>query len=396
MFNKIKLKLAGKFIAWYDAFRARQLEKLRDAHWAEALSVVITSFDASQRPAAEVLLKNQIRFIRETQIHNKSFDVIPSIDSAVFMTSVRVIKHLLKLNRIVGIQPMTGPVGLVYLMAYSETNKENHYKLGVISRAVNAGSRSLAAGWSMEAAQDLKVQHGLDLEAELAQVIAQEVGYEYTREVLSDLTSLAEKSGNVTEFENIMFSLDFDVAEQSQRLSVEIARVANLIAAKTHRGAGNFVVLSPAALALLQMGTGSTFVATPDKSSYDDVLIYAGTLNDTIKVYVSHDVEDRIIIGYKGAATEVDTGYVLAPYVPLMQSGIVVNPTTFQPVMRLMTRYGKAATAIEHAEGKNTYNPSDYYGLIKLTQPALPTPVEVQQELFEANLVADQSAPTQP
>ena len=98
-----------------------------------------------------------------------------------------------------------------------------------------------------------------------------------------------------------------------------------------------------------------------------------GTLNGTIKVYsylwnqvsgLGASVNDTILVGYKGGNGETDTGYFYCPYIPLMSSGVVVNPVTFQPVMSLMTRYGKTAfTQSQTSLG----NSADYYGKINVS-----------------------------
>jgi hypothetical protein len=105
----------------------------------------------------------------------------------------------------------------------------------------------------------------------------------------------------------------------------------------------------------------------------------AGTLNGTIKVYsylwnqvdttdIGGTGNDSILVGYKGGNGEIDTGYFYCPYIPLMSSGVVINPVTFQPVVSLMTRYGKA-TFVNKATSLG--NSADYYGKINVSGMSL-------------------------
>jgi hypothetical protein len=126
-------------------------------------------------------------------------------------------------------------------------------------------------------------------------------------------------------------------------------------------------------VSILQSAAKSVFapaVAGSFKGPNNTMLV--GTLNGTIKVYsylwnqvsgLGSTVNDTILVGYKGGNGETDVGYFYCPYIPLMSSGVVINPTTFQPVVSLMTRYGKTAfTQTETSLG----NSADYYGKISV------------------------------
>lgn len=254
----------------------------------------------------------------------------------------------------------------------------------VISQAVEAGSRKLQAGWTIEAMQDLNAQHGLDLESEMTQALSAEIVQEIDQEIITDLLALA---GTVDSFDGAAagaygtggnYTPAF-VGDRLANLGVIINRVANEIARKTRRGAGNFIVVSPLVVSVLQSAAKSVFAPAVEgafKGPNNTMLV--GTLNGTIKVYSylwnqagagidlsgaasPGNTDDVILVGYKGGNGEVDSGYFYCPYVPLMSSGVVVNPTTFQPVVSLMTRYGKAVfTRTETSLG----NSADYYGKI--------------------------------
>ena len=248
-------------------------------------------------------------------------------------------------------------------------------KLEVISQAVEAGTRKLQAGWTVEAMQDLKSQHGLDLESELTQVVSAEIVQEIDSEILSDLLALA---GTVAAYDyTTVASVGYQPAYLGDRfanLGVVINAVANEIARKTRRGAANFIVVSPMVVSILQSAAKSVFapaVAGSFKGPNNTMLV--GTLNGNIKVYsylwnqvsgLGAAASDTILVGYKGGNGETDTGYFYCPYIPLMSSGVVINPVTFQPVVSMMTRYGKTAfTQSQTSLG----NSADYYGKINLS-----------------------------
>lgn len=249
-------------------------------------------------------------------------------------------------------------------------------KLEVVSQAVESGTRKLQAGWTIEAMQDLKSQHGQDLESELTQVISAEIVQEIDSEILSDLLALAG-TVNSYDYTTVGVGANYQPAYLGDRfanIGVVINAVANEIARKTRRGAGNFIVVSPMVVSILQSAAKSVFapaVSGSFKGPNNTQLV--GTLNGTIKVYsylwnqvsgLGSSVNDVILVGYKGGNGENDTGYFYCPYIPLMSSGVVMNPVTFQPVVSMMTRYGKTAlTQTQTSLG----NSADYYGKINLS-----------------------------
>jgi hypothetical protein len=256
--------------------------------------------------------------------------------------------------------------------------------MDVVSQAVEAGSRKLQAGWTIEAMQDLNAQHGLDLESEMTQALSAEIVQEIDQEIITDLLALA---GTVESFDGAGAGVygaagnytPAYVGDRLANISVIINRVANEIARKTRRGAGNFIVVSPMIVSILQSASKSVFAPAVDgsfKGPNNTMLV--GTLNGTIKVYsylwnqtgagldlgvVQGANNDTILIGYKGGNGETDAGYFYCPYIPLMSSGVIVNPTTFQPVTSLMTRYGKAVFT---DDATSLGNSADYYGKINV------------------------------
>lgn len=271
--------------------------------------------------------------------------------------------------------------------SYLEGSGGRKMTLDVVSQAVEAGSRKLQAGWTIEAMQDLNAQHGLDLESEMTQALSAEIVQEIDYEIISDLFALA---GTVEVFDGAAGGAygtggnytPAYVGDRLANLGVIVNRVANEIARKTRRGAANFMVVSPLMVSVLQSAAKSVFAPAVEGSfKGPNNTMMVGTLNGTIKVY-SHlwnqagagialgdggspagSVDDVMLMGYKGGNGETDTGYFYCPYIPLMSSGVVVHPTTFQPVVSLMTRYGKAVFVNSETSLGNS---SDYYGKIKV------------------------------
>lgn len=248
----------------------------------------------------------------------------------------------------------------------------------IVSQAVEAGTRKLQAGWTIEAMQDLNNQHGLDVEDEMTKTMSGQIVQEIDNEIITDLTALA---GTVATWDGALpatpgYYRPTFIGDRFANLGVMIAYVANEIARKTRRGAGNFIVVSPMMLTVLQQAVKSQLapaVRGSFKGPNNTQLV--GTLNGTIKVYsylwnqtqstsVGGTGDDTILVGYKGGDGETDSGYFYCPYIPLMSSGVITNPSTFQPVVSLMTRYGKTYFTNPTTSLGNS---SDYYGKINIT-----------------------------
>ena len=148
-----------------------------------------------------------------------------------------------------------------------------------------------------------------------------------------------------------------------------INRVANTIAQRTRRGAGNWAVVSPHALTVLDSATSSAFARRTD-GTFDAPTNtkFVGTLNSAMKVYVDSYAADTtaVLVGYKGTS-EADAAAFYCPYIPLMSSGVVLDPDKFEPVVSFMTRYG-------YVELNNTAsslgNAADYLARIAISNPS--------------------------
>lgn len=248
--------------------------------------------------------------------------------------------------------------------------------LEIVSQAVEAGTRKLQAGWTIEAMQDMNSQHGLDLESEITKAVSAEIVQEIDAEIIGDLLSLA---GTVRTYDHTdtgapAYTPHF-AGDRFAHIGIRINEIANEIARKTRRGPGNFIVVSPMMVSVLQSAAKSVFAPAVEgsfKGPNNTMLV--GTLNGQIKVYsylwnqaqpgASAPLgSDQILVGYKGGNGETDAGYFYAPYIPLMSSGVVINPVTFQPVISLMTRYARVAFTDPTSSLGNS---ADYYGKLNV------------------------------
>jgi hypothetical protein len=316
-------------------------------------------------------------------------------------------------NELVGVQPMTGPVGQIHTLrvryadamtdnsaaatstaageealspfkiatAYSnntgtasgyggantatlEGQAGNKINVQILKQPVEAKTRKLSARWTFEAAQDAQAMHGIDVEAEIMAALAQEITAEIDQEILLSLRTLA-----ATEFTYNQAAVSGTatfVGDEHAALAVLINRTANLIAQRTRRGAGNYAVVSPASLTVLQSATTSAFARTTEGTFEAPTNTkFVGTLNGTMRVFVDSYAADTqaVLVGYKGAS-ETDAPAFYCPYVPLMSSGVVLDPSTFEPVVSFMTRYGY----IELSNTASSFgNAGDYVGEIAVS-----------------------------
>jgi hypothetical protein len=209
-----------------------------------------------------------------------------------------------------------------------------------LKQVVEAKTRKLSARWTFEAAQDAQAMHGLDVEAEIMAALAQEITVEIDQEIIGSLSSLA-----ATDYafdQSAVSGTATFVGDEHAALAVLINRSANLIAQRTRRGAGNWAIVSPAALTVLQSATTSAFARTTEGTFEAPTNTkYVGTLNGAMRIYVNAYASDStsVLIGYKGSS-EADAAAFYCPYIPLMSSGVVLDPNTFEPVVGFMTRYG--------------------------------------------------------
>ena len=387
---------------------------LLESRWDETKDALLEGLKGTRRSTMGVILENTRKGLlnENATAGSTSAGNIATLNRVILPVIRRVMPTVIA-NELVGVQPMTGPVGQIHTLrvryaqnltdnsaaatsvtageealspfkiaqAYSRTasgtataasytgadtatlegNGGKQISVQILRQAVEAKSRKLQARWTFEAAQDAQSQHGIDVEAEIMAALAQEITAEIDQEILLSLRTLA-----ATEFTYNQAAVSGTatyVGDEHAALAVLINRVANLIAQRTRRGAGNWAVVSSAALTVLQSATTSAFARTTEGTFEAPTNTkFVGTLNGAMRVFVDSYAPDTqaVLVGYKGSS-ETDAAAFYCPYIPLMSSGVVLDPATFEPVVSFMTRYGY----IELTNTASSFgNAADYLGEI--------------------------------
>lgn len=243
--------------------------------------------------------------------------------------------------------------------------------------AVEAKSRALKAEYTTELAQDLKAVHGLDAETELANILQSEILAEINREVVRTIYTTAV-AGAVNTSVAGTFDLDVDAngrwsVEKFKGLMFQIEREANQIAKDTRRGKGNIVICSSDVASALQMAGVLDYTPALNSNALnvdDTGNTFAGVLNGRFRVYIDpYATGNYLVVGYKGSSS-FDAGLFYCPYVPL-QMVRAVGQDTFQPKIGFKTRYGMVANPYAQGAtqglGALTANTNKYYRRIKVT-----------------------------
>ena len=382
------------------------MSQLLESRWSETKEALLEGLQGNKRTVMATTLENTRKYLAESATAGATSAGNVATLNRVILPVIRRVMPTVIANELVGVQPMTGPVGQIHTLrvryadAFSGTTggattageealspfkiaegysgnangkadstaaKEgvagNKLSIQILKQTVEAKTRKLSARWTFEAAQDAQAQQGIDIEAEIMAALAQEITAEIDQEVLRSLATL---SSTVLTYDQAAVSGTATfVGDEHAALAVQINRAANLIAQRTRRGAGNYAVVSPTTLTLLQSATTSAFARTTEGTFEAPTNTkFVGTLNSAMKVYVNTYAEnDNVLVGYKGSS-ESDAPAFYCPYIPLMSSGVVLDPSTFEPVVSFMTRYG-------YVELTNTAsslgNAADYLATVAVT-----------------------------
>jgi hypothetical protein len=386
------------------------MSQLLESRWSETKDALLEGLQGNKRSVMATTLENTRKYLSESATAGATSAGNVATLNRVILPVIRRVMPTVIANELVGVQPMTGPVGQIHTLRvrYSDTftgstggsttpGEEalspfkiaegysgattgkpaatsalegvagNRLSIQILKQTVEAKTRKLSARWTFEAAQDAQAQQGIDIEAEIMAALAQEITAEIDQEVLRSLASL---SSTVLTYDQAAVSGTATfVGDEHAALAVQINRASNLIAQRTRRGAGNWAVVSPTTLTLLQSATTSAFARTTEGTFEAPTNTkFVGTLNSAMKVYVNTYAEnDNVLIGYKGGS-ESDAAAFYCPYIPLMSSGVVLDPATFEPVVSFMTRYG-------YVELTNTAsslgNAADYLATVAVTSANL-------------------------
>ena len=391
-------------------------QELLEGRWDETKDALLEGLNGTKRNSMSVILENTKKYLRENASAGSTTSGNIATLNRVILPVIRRVMPTVIANELVGVQPMTGPVGQIHTLrvryaqsltdssiagtsvtagqealspftiataystvptaqtvanGYTGNNTANMEGTGgkqisvqILKQAVEAKTRKLQARWTFESAQDAQAMHGIDVEAEIMAALAQEITAEIDQEILLSLRTLAATEYTYNQA-TVSGTATF-VGDEHAALAVLINRVANLIAQRTRRGAGNYAVVSSAALTVLQSATTSAFARTTEGTFEAPTNTkFVGTLNGAMRVFVDSYASDTtpVLVGYKGSS-EADAPAFYCPYIPLMSSGVVLDPTTFEPVVSFMTRYGY----IELTNTASSFgNAGDYVGEIAVS-----------------------------
>ena len=265
-------------------------------------------------------------------------------------------------------------------MGDATSNAFNEMAFSIEKVTVTAKSRALKAEYSLELAQDLKAIHGLNAEAELANILSTEILAEINREVIRTIYKVAESGAQTNVATAGAFDLDTDSngrwsVEKFKGLIFQIERDANAIAQRTRRGKGNMILCSAdVASALTMAGVLDYTPALNANLNVDDTgNTFAGVLAGKFRVYIDPfaanlAADQYYVAGYKGTSP-YDAGLFYCPYVPL-QMVRAVGQDTFQPKIGFKTRYGIVANPFAEGTtvgaGALTVNANRYYRRVKV------------------------------
>ena len=359
------------------------MSELLESRWTDTKSALLEGLEGNKKSVMAATLENTRKYLSESATAGATSAGNVATLNRVILPVIRRVMPTVIANEIVGVQPMTGPVGQIHTLrvryaddfnsaagtnttageealspfkiaeGYSGADTDraaataaleglpgNQLSIQILKQTVEAKTRKLSARWTFEAAQDAQSMHGIDVEAEIMAALAQEITAEIDQEVLASLNSLAG-AGSTYDQSAVSGTATF-VGDEHAALAVLINRESNKIAQRTRRGAGNWAVVSPLALTVLQSATTSAFARTTEgafEAPTNTKMV--GTLNNAMKVYVNTYAADTasVLIGYKGSS-ESDAAAFYCPYIPLMSSGVVLDPSTFEPTVSFMTRYG--------------------------------------------------------
>jgi len=405
---------------------------LAEGRWDGTKEALLEGLQGQRRKTMGVILENTKRHLTETATAGATASTGVAQLNKVILPVLRRVMPTVIANEIVGVQPMQGPIAQIHTLRVKynantdhastqlqvnpgggnltiATNAEalspaqiaagysgvdagtsgagdttsglegkagNTMSIEILRQTVEAKTRKLSARWTFEAAQDAQSQQGIDVEAEIMAALAQEITAEIDQEIIGSLKSLAAAGtgsafgANTEAYDQAAVSGTATyVGDEHAALAVMINRVANKIAQRTRRGAGNWAVVSPTALTMLQSASTSAFARTTEGTFEAPTNTkFVGTLNSSMRIYVDSYAADTsaVLVGYKGSS-EADAAAFYCPYVPLMSSGVVLDPATLEPLVGFMTRYGyQQLTSTTNSLG----NAADYVGQVTIANPS--------------------------
>ncbi len=391
--------------------------------------------DRHRREVTAILLENQQKALMEEN-SQVLMETPPNIQGGmpdtggvakydpVLIGLVRRATPLMIAYDVCGVQPMTGPTGLIFAMKSrydSQTGDEalfneadtahagtgthegsnpvdgtyttgegrdtesaevlggpestdpqwNQMAFSIEKTSVVAKTRALKTEYTIELAQDLKAVHGLDADAELAAILTTEILAEINREVIRTVYTTAKPGASLATTPGT-YDLDADssgrwAAEKFKELMFQIERDANVIAQQTRRGKGNFIICSSDVASALHFAGKLDLVPALEKNNLnvdEASTTFAGVLNNRYKVYVdpysANNSASQYYVVGYKGTSPFDAGMFYCPYVPLQQFR-AVDENTFQPKMGFKTRYGMVSNPFVHHDGSGNLVANENY-----------------------------------
>ena len=375
---------------WAPLIEHPDLPKIGDIHKRDVVAALLENTETSLREGSDWSPQSLMEANPINQTGN-----VDNYDPVLISLVRRAMPNLVAYD-ICGVQPMTGPTGLIFAMRSNYANSTNaaiaeafyneadtdfsgtgtqagntgsantantgtgvstanmetntaftEMAFSIDKVTVTATSRALKAEYSMELAQDLKAIHGLDAETELANILSSEILAEINREVVRTVYNVAKQGAQAGTTTAGRFDLDTDSngrwsVEKFKGLMFQVEREANEIAKQTRRGKGNILICSSDVASALQMAGVLDYAPALNSNNLnvdDTGNTFAGVLNGRIRVYIDpYAGANYMVVGYKGSSA-FDSGLFYCPYVPL-QMVRAVGENSFQPKIGFKTRYG--------------------------------------------------------
>jgi hypothetical protein len=404
---------------WKPILEHGALPGIQDSHRAAVTATLLENTEESMRQGESLGTSGSL--LSEAAPANSTADMA-KYDPVLISLVRRAMPNLVAYD-IAGVQPMTGPTGLIFAMRskYEDTSGKpeafygeadtDYSGAGTHANALGAGSettgtglatadaealgdgagdefaqmsfsiekvsvtaksRALKAEYTTELAQDLKAIHGLDAETELANMLSAELLAEINREVIRTVYSNAVAGSQGGVAVNGTFNLDVDAngrwsVEKFKGLMFQIEKEANQIAKDTRRGKGNMIVCSSDVASALQMAGVLDYTPALNSNNLnpdDTGNTFAGVLNGRFRVYIDpYAGANYMVVGYKGSSA-FDAGLFYCPYVPL-QMVRAVGENSFQSKLGFKTRYGMVSNPFAQGttvgSGALTANSNVYY-----------------------------------
>lgn len=386
------------------------MKNLFEAKWNEAKTLLtegkdlVTNQDGTpntmKKQNMAILLENTRRnILKESDATVTQSSNIDSINKIILPVMRRVMPTVIA-NEIMGVQAMTGPVAQIntfrvkyaeafagvtagaealspYAIAKAYSGNGDVVAPGaaatsvlegtlgkrlsseIVRTTVTAKSRRLGSRWTIESAQDAKNEYGVDIEGEMLNHVATQLVTEIDQEMLGNLRGIVGTPTMTFDMSAHTGQPTF-VGDIHANLATMINYGANQIASRTRRAAGNWVVLSPVALTILQNAKTSGFARTTEGTFEAPVNTkFVGVLNGAQKVYVDQyaSADSMVLVGLKASDSEAAAYY--CPYIPLQSTGTMTDPNTGEIVAGFLTRYGYAALTADPAN-KSFQNARDY------------------------------------